>query len=197
MVNVDYICCESFPRIVKDAIRFSNKKDLKEGDVEFYYGSNDNIFWEILGEIFNKELTTEQNRKLFLKNCHIGMADIVKTCRRIKDGSSDSQLCDIECNMIIKDILEKNPKITKLVYTSEFVKRLINNSIATSGYHEEIDSKDRHWKVKIGNKKYEVFILYSPSANAQRSGITKEKIIKQYKKVLRAFKIPCQSHLVT
>lgn len=25
--NVDYICCESLPRLVKDAIRFSNKKD--------------------------------------------------------------------------------------------------------------------------------------------------------------------------
>ncbi|MHA1340425.1 MAG: ATP-binding protein [Promethearchaeota archaeon] len=26
-INVDYICCEAFPRIVKDGIRFSNKKE--------------------------------------------------------------------------------------------------------------------------------------------------------------------------
>ena len=74
--------------------RFSNGL-LKEGDVDFCYGSIDGQLWKILDEIFNLNLKFEtskfaiQQRKEFLIANNIGICDIVESCKGKKIDASD------------------------------------------------------------------------------------------------------------
>ncbi|MCM4169680.1 hypothetical protein KCTC52924_02278 [Arenibacter antarcticus] len=96
--------------------------DLKEGDVDFCYGSRDGQLWPILNQIFGLGLafeTTEQavqQRQDFLRQRHIGICDIVKSAERIKIDASDLGLQNIELRNIF-EYLEQYPKIDTLLFT--------------------------------------------------------------------------------
>ena len=68
---------------------------LKEGDVDFCYGSIDGLLWKVLNQIFKLNLKFEttdfaiNQRKEFLKNRNIGICDIVESCERQKIDASD------------------------------------------------------------------------------------------------------------
>jgi G:T/U-mismatch repair DNA glycosylase len=63
--------------------------DESDSDVNFYYGSRDNYFWPIVGDVFNhvfdyKKLKSSiDQRKTFLEEYGIGITDIVDSCVRI------------------------------------------------------------------------------------------------------------------
>lgn len=69
--------------------------ELKEGDVDFCYGSRDGQLWPILDRIFGLNLsfeTTEtaiEQRTDFLRQRRIGICDIVKSAQRSKIDASD------------------------------------------------------------------------------------------------------------
>ena len=101
--------------------RFSGG-ELKDGDVNFCYGSIDGLLWPVLNEIFNLNLvfeTTEKaikQRKDFLRAKHIGVYDIVDYGFRDKIDASDLGLKDITLRPLI-EVLEKYPKIDTLIFT--------------------------------------------------------------------------------
>lgn len=75
--------------------RFCNYADkaenaLLEDDVDFYYGSRDNSFWQLLGEVFGVEFerantqTAIEQRKSFLTKNGFGITDLVDICSRIE-----------------------------------------------------------------------------------------------------------------
>jgi len=164
--------------------RFS-KKSLNDDDVNFYYGSNKNNFWSILGEIFNIGFNKRNNddeiekRKSFLKNNNIAICDIVKrTKRKKKDSANDRDLEVIEY-LDILNLLKSNPNINSLIYTSQKVDEFVRDLIKYP------KNNSRKFNVTINNKNYDVYILYSPSPNALR-GMGKggkEKRLEQYKQV--------------
>ncbi|MEZ4777774.1 MAG: uracil-DNA glycosylase family protein [Flavobacteriaceae bacterium] len=96
--------------------------DLKEGDVNFCYGSRDGQLWPILNEIFQLDLTFETTeeailqRKAFLTARGIGICDIVQSARREKIDASDLGMQDIELRDLIQ-ILKDFPKIDTLLFT--------------------------------------------------------------------------------
>jgi G:T/U-mismatch repair DNA glycosylase len=172
--------------------RFSQEK-LSSKDVNFYYGSKDNKFWDIIGDIanidFKKENTEEEieKRKKFLDENDIGICDIVyKTNRKKPDSALDEDLIDIEHLDIVNEILVKYPKMDTLLYTSGFVKQQITQLLKEL-YGKEIchngTDENRKETLIVNNKKYNVYILFSPSPNALR-GTTSEKREEQYKKFL-------------
>lgn len=64
--------------------RFCTKSGiLKTDDVNFYYGSCDNLFWKLVSKIINNQLRYEnsesavEERKKILENLKIGITDIV------------------------------------------------------------------------------------------------------------------------
>lgn len=162
---------------------------LYENDVNFYYGSRDNYFWGILEEVFERKLeysNTEQavqQRKDLLKKLKIGITDIVDSCIHSGDSAADSDLKDIE-QKDIKSLLQKYPVIDSLIYTSEFVKKLVNEHFKT--YHSIDPINRKKQSVKIDGKLYQVKILYSPSPSALRNlgkgGAEKRK--EQYREFL-------------
>ena len=101
--------------------RFSIQK-LKQGDVDFCYGSIDGQLWKILDEIFQLNLHFEtsdiaiQQRKDFLTKNNIGICDIVASCNREKIDASDLGMKNIK----LRDLnyfISKNPKIETLLLT--------------------------------------------------------------------------------
>ena len=96
--------------------------DLKEGDVNFCYGSRDGQLWPILDRIFNLNLKFEttqeaiEQRKSFLKQRHIGVCDIVASAEREKVDASDIGMQNIELRNVL-DYLEKYPKVKILLFT--------------------------------------------------------------------------------
>ena len=101
--------------------RFTTR-DLKEGDVNFCYGSRDGQLWPILNKIFDLNLqfeTTQKaidQRKLFLKERKIGICDIVASAERIKIDASDLGMKNIQLRDVL-GYLEKYPKIHTLLFT--------------------------------------------------------------------------------
>ncbi len=96
--------------------------NLKNGDVNFCYGSIDGQLWKILDIIFNLNLKFEttdfaiQQRKNFLIKNNIGICDIVDSCQREKMDASDIGMSDI----ILRDMLyflENSPLVHTLLLT--------------------------------------------------------------------------------
>lgn len=96
--------------------------DLKEGDVDFCYGSRNGQLWPILDRIFELNLKFEttseaiDQRKLFLKKRQIGICDIVASAEREKIDASDLGMQNIELRNVL-GYLEKYPKVTTLLFT--------------------------------------------------------------------------------
>lgn len=95
---------------------------LKEGDVDFCYGSKDGQLWPILNEIFNLNLSFETTeyavtqRKEFLKEQKIGICDIVESAERLKIDASDLGMK----NVVLRDVigyLKLFKKVDTLLFT--------------------------------------------------------------------------------
>jgi len=96
--------------------------DLKEGDVNFCYGSRDGQLWPILDKIFDLKLKYEttqeaiEYRKDFLKAQRIGICDIVASAKREKVDASDVGMQDVVLRDLVS-VLEEQPNVTTLLFT--------------------------------------------------------------------------------
>ena len=171
-----------------------DKETLYSADVDFYYGSKDNYFWKLLSDIFNIRLTYKntveaiEERKQLLSDIHSGITDSVGACIHTEKRSDDASLSMIQ-QKNISDLLLQNPDINELIYTSRFVIRQVNASLAHfcgCGVRHKWQSDSRlDGSVRINGRLYTVHILYSPSPNALRSVIS-EKRIERYKEVFKS-----------
>ena len=127
--------------------RFCNTDEaLYDDDVNFYYGSRDNYFWELVSDASGKRLTyanTQEaidERKKLLADLHMGMVDMIVSCVH-KDGKADDEsLCDIEERDNLKAILHEHPKIDTLIYTNKSanIPKWVNKS---SALRQTVDSR--------------------------------------------------------
>ncbi|MEN8799373.1 MAG: uracil-DNA glycosylase family protein [Flavobacteriaceae bacterium] len=96
--------------------------DLKEGDVDFCYGSRDGQLWRILDRIFYLNLAYETTdravtqRKEFLKKRRIGICDIVAMAEREKVDASDLGMKNVQLRDLVR-ILYDYPRIDTLIFT--------------------------------------------------------------------------------
>jgi G:T/U-mismatch repair DNA glycosylase len=125
-------------------------------DMDFFYGSKENAFWELFVEAKNQKIKLPNdldNLKKYLRDNNWVITDIIKSTQRKKDTAYDTDLINIEWNSdLINDIFTYN-KIQKIYFTSKWVK----------------DKFDLHIREKIIDiEKLEEFILLSPSRNGLR-----------------------------
>ncbi|MDN3724244.1 uracil-DNA glycosylase family protein [Aequorivita sp. SDUM287046] len=96
--------------------------ELKEGDVDFCYGSRDGQLWQILDKIFGLDLKFEttaqaiEQREQFLRKRGIGICDMVASAKRLKIDASDIGMMEVELRDLIA-ILKQHPKIGTLLFT--------------------------------------------------------------------------------
>lgn len=165
--------------------RFCSKpKKLYPSDVDFYYGSRDNHFWDIVSEVFNTSLTRGTStaiteREKLLHNNKIGICDILVKSKREKiDSASDNNIIidDESYFLDIEDLLNKYPNIKILIYTSQIVKSFIYKK--TKKEHRKINNE---MEIKLNDTSYKVIILPSPS---HRNTTEYSEKIKSYQKAL-------------
>ncbi len=95
---------------------------LKEGDVDFCYGSRDGLLWVVLDKLFDLNLKFEntaqaiEQREKFLLERGIGICDMVESSRRQKIDASDLGMKEVELRNMI-GILQNHPKIDTLLFT--------------------------------------------------------------------------------
>ena len=95
--------------------------ELKDGDVDFCYGSRNGQLWPILNRIFDLHLkfeTTEAaalQRKNFLVKQKIGVVDIVEKAYRTKIDASDLGMQNPELRDLIS-YLEQYPTVHTLLF---------------------------------------------------------------------------------
>ncbi len=98
------------------------KRQLRQDDVDFCYGSGDGQLWVILDRIFDLDLKFEntpeavKQRKDFLIKRGIGICDVVESSRREKIDASDIGMQKVELRDMIS-ILKKHPKVDTLLFT--------------------------------------------------------------------------------
>lgn len=96
--------------------------ELKEGDVDFCYGSRDGMLWVILDKLFDLNLKFEntaqaiEQRERFLRQRSIGICDMVESSRREKIDASDLGMQYVEMRNMIQ-ILRENTGIDTLLFT--------------------------------------------------------------------------------
>ncbi len=101
--------------------RFTMGK-LKQGDVNFCYGSIDGQLWPILDRIFNLNLKYENTleaidqRKKFLKERRIGICDIVSCAQRAKIDASDIGMQNCKLRNLV-GYLHDYPNIDTIIFT--------------------------------------------------------------------------------
>ena len=177
-----------------------NKK--AKGDyIDFFYGSCDNYFWNIMRflddtkikKLSDKDLNTYKNIKFdnvdackkFLDDNNIGIVDIVENCIHNNNSAADNDLLSIKNINLIK-ILEENKKIKEIFCTSEFAKTLIGVYYAKKIIKNEYD---KHYKVSFSEKdtslNYDLFILYSPTRRIfNRYKNNSEKYLENYYRLI-------------
>jgi len=164
---------------------------LHSSDVDFYYGSKDNAFWNLLEEVFEEKLdrsTTQEaitQRKALLVKHGIGITDMIAACTRTNQSASDEDLKDLELKDL-NQLLIDHPSIHTLIYTSEFVKKQVNKQL--KGKHLIDRTNRKKQTILINGKEYQVRILYSPSPSGLRNlGVDgRLKRLNQYKEFLAA-----------
>jgi len=159
--------------------RFSVNK-LKEKDVDFCYGSCDGMLWPVLDAIFNlslrfdNSLAAVEERKVFLRREHIGICDIVASCKRQKVDASDLGMYGITLRDILFQ-LQKHPSITTIIFTGGnsknspeyfFRKQLKENKLSLICTDDQVPKRHTFF---YGNREITTISLTSPSNAANRA----------------------------
>ncbi|UOB16829.1 uracil-DNA glycosylase family protein [Abyssalbus ytuae] len=159
--------------------RFSTG-ELREGDVDFCYGSRDGQLWIILNRIFNLDLKFEttpeavNQRKNFLINNRIGICDIVESAERLKIDATDLGMQ----NVVLRDLiyyLRQHPTVHTLLFTGGnskngpeyfFRKHLKENDLKLELLSNEVP---RVHQFMLDKRVIKTVSLTAPSGSANRA----------------------------
>lgn len=166
-------------------------KELKPDDVDFCYGSCDNLLWPVLDKIFqlnllyDNSLKAVRQRKEFLCQKKIGVCDIVESCVRQKVNAADLGMEQV----VLRDILnqlDKNKTIHTLLFTGGntkngpeyFFRRQAKEYGITFVLDDNQNPKRHHFVFR--DRKIQTISLMSPS-NAANRAIGSTKLYKKRK----------------
>lgn len=153
----------------------------KARDVDFYYGSSDNAFWDLLSEaLMKKRPHTIEDMKALLSTHNLAIADILLSFERDKHSATDNMLKPISFNHQILSILED---IDAVFCTSMQVFMWLKAYLQNLGFAVRKSPEDsRKWSItgRLNNTSYALdsIILYSPSPLAL-IGIAQNAVFKQ------------------
>lgn len=155
-------------------------KELKERDVDFCYGSCDNLLWPILERVyerkflFDNSLAAVKERKRFLVDQKIGICDMVASCMREKVTAADLGMTEV----VLRDIfhqLDLCPTLHTLLFMGGNTKNgpeyFFRKQAKKKGVylHFEKGSHPRRHTFEYNNRIIATISLISPSNAANRA----------------------------
>ena len=132
---------------------------IQSFEKNFYYAHPRNQFWKILESMTSYPANTRDQRLWLLKECKLGLWDMIKVCSR--ENSLDSSLENEEVNDLAA-FLEAHPSITKLAFTGKKAEALFKTHFSYLN----------------------VEAVYLPSPSAAYAKMSFEKKVAEYKKQL-------------
>lgn len=156
--------------------------NLKQGDVNFCYGSIDGQLWPILEKIFNLNLTYENTleainqRKKFLKERKIGICDIVASAQRSKIDASDIGMQDCTLRNLL-GYLQDYPNIDTILFTGGnskngpeyfFRKHLKSGGLLLTPVSSDVP-RIHEFTLKFTSRRITTISLTAPSGAANRA----------------------------
>jgi G:T/U-mismatch repair DNA glycosylase len=180
---------------------------IRTTDVDFFYGSRDNNFWQDLSAIYNRTFSYDrteeavEQRQALMDDLRLALSDAIYACETT-GSAMDTALHNIELNEHIIHTLDHFPAIDKLYFTSSSGKvnaetltlRLLKEKSRSSNMKiiQKSGPRMRHF-LYTDNKGEQRLIntitLYSPSPLAEQWGsLTKEKRQEQYQQYLPKLK---------
>jgi len=144
---------------------------------DFFYPNKNNYFWKIIARIADRPLRyvsgeeAVNERKELLNQLKTGVSDMGQIIRRKTDSSLDENLEIVEYMDIFK-LLQENPSVQKLIFTSSSGK-----SSAMGWFKEYLSLHHIPFKIPqgkrplrtsiiINDKSYAIVLLYSTSPRA-------------------------------
>ncbi|QOP43470.1 DNA-deoxyinosine glycosylase [Sulfurimonas sediminis] len=101
---------------------FPSIKSFEEG---FYYAHPRNQFWPILGQIFNADIQTKDDKIALCKKHKIALFDSAASLQRDANNSSDTNLKNIEVNDFEK-LLTEYPNIKTILFTGKKAQQIFD-----------------------------------------------------------------------
>lgn len=101
---------------------FPSIKSFEEG---FYYAHPTNVFWKILGHIFQEEVQSKEDKIALCKKHHIALFDSAASLHREANNSSDKNLKNIDVNDF-KKLLDSYPNIQTILFTGKKAQQIFN-----------------------------------------------------------------------
>ncbi len=132
---------------------------IQSFEKNFYYAHPRNQFWKILESMTSYPANTRDQRLWLLKECKLGLWDMIKGCSR--ENSLDSSLENEEVNDL-DAFLQAHPSITRLAFTGRKAEALFNTHFSHLG----------------------IETVYLPSPSAAYAKMPFEKKVDEYKKQL-------------
>jgi len=132
---------------------------IQSFEKNFYYAHPRNQFWKLLETVTTYPAKSRDQRLWLLKECRIGLWDMVKGCSR--ENSLDSSLENEEVNDL-ETFLQEHPSITKLAFTGKKAEALFKRHFS-------------HLKIER---------VYLPSPSAAYAKMTFDEKAAEYKKQL-------------
>jgi G:T/U-mismatch repair DNA glycosylase len=144
---------------------------------DFFYPNKNNYFWKIIARIAGRPLLylsgeeAVNERKELLNHLQLGVSDMGQIIRRKTDSSLDQNL-EIVAYMDIFKLLQENPSVRKLIFTSSSGK-----SSAIGWFKEYLSLHQIPFKIPQGKRPlrtsviinsnlFEIILLYSTSPRA-------------------------------
>lgn len=157
---------------------------LNAGNLEFFYGSVVNSFWNILANLSNLPATNVKQRFAVLEKLNFGLTDILQKIERYPDNNNaDSSITNLNYNKIFE--LKSNlPNLKNIFITSGGrgpVGSLNNSKSVATWFKDSVrnnkisgfNSRGFVKKIKVDGTSFNLIYLFSPSdmANISIKGI--------------------------
>lgn len=164
----------------------------KNWSFDFFYPNKTNLFWKVIAQILDTELyymngnPATEERKILLRNLNLALTDMGKHIIRFENSSLDENLKVIEY-MNIFQILDENPGIEKLIFTSSSGKvsavKWFSEFLESQGIKHRFPSgkKPIRSSIEYQGRSIQLVILYSPSPRAANR-ISFEDLVELYKR---------------
>ncbi len=88
--------------VIKIYNHYLARNPFKLGDFQFYYGSVENLFWKLMGDIYQTQLNSLKEVKELLIEKRIGVTDVIELCvRKLQDKKENKLVFPTDLTMLL------------------------------------------------------------------------------------------------